>query len=52
MKEFTKKYQRWNYADGQYSPTEFDTLQEAMLAESFSDNWYITKKVDIYISER
>ena len=52
MKKFTKQYQRWNYADGQYSPVEFDTLEDAMLSESYDDNWYITKKIDIVISEK
>lgn len=52
MNHFKKKYQVWEYAEGQsYSFTEFDTLQEAIEAPKHGD-WYVTKSVDIKFKEQ
>lgn len=50
MKKFTKKYQLWSYADNGYTFTEYDSLEEIVAAEKYSE-WYITKKVNIKIIE-
>ena len=51
MNRFTKQYQLWTRSDG-YTFTEFDTIEEAVTAVRYSDDWYITKKVDIIINEK
>ena len=52
MKTFTKKYQVWE-RDGDtasFSFTEFETLQECIIAEKQGD-WYITKGVSLVVAE-
>ena len=51
MKRFTKPYQLWVYADYGYTPTEFDTIEEALEAEKYTSNWYITKRTDYVARE-
>jgi hypothetical protein len=52
MKTFTKQYQLWisngNYG---YTFTEHDTIIEAILAEKYTSDWYITKNVAVEIKE-
>jgi len=51
MKTFTKKYQVWQEAEGtQYVFTEYDTLNECIVAEKHGD-WYITKGVSLVVQE-
>ena len=51
-KEFGKKYQVWNYTEGNsYSMEEFDTLEEAIAAPKYSQ-WYITKAVILSLEEK
>lgn len=43
MNLFTKPFQIWqNNGNGQFVFTEFDTLEEALLADKFSSEWYVT----------
>lgn len=52
MKDLNKKYQVWAYnSDGGYSLYEYDTLDECIMSTKYTDNWYITKKVEIKIDE-
>lgn len=51
MKELTKQYQLWTYMDGGYQLTEYDTIEKCLLADKYSYQWFITKKVDFKIEE-
>lgn len=52
MNKLKKQYQVWTYSEGSaYSVTEYDTLAEAVLADKYGDNYYITKRVDFEIHE-
>lgn len=52
MKKLTKQYQLWTNSEGYYySLSEYDSLEEALTAEKYTHDWYITKKVDIKITE-
>jgi len=46
MNKPTKKYILWLYGDGGYHPTEFDTAEEALLAERYTSDFYITESVN------
>ena len=46
MQKPTKRYILWIYSDGGYQPTEYDTLEEALLAEKFSSAWYLTETIN------
>lgn len=50
MKKFSKEYQVWEWSDGGYQLTEFDTLEEAVLSQKYTDNWYVTKAFGMYES--
>jgi len=52
MKKFTKKYQLWTYADYGYNFTEYDTLEEALTAERYTSDFYITRAVEVDITEK
>lgn len=53
MKKPTKEYILWIYGDGGYHPTEYDTVEEALLAERYTTDWYLTEAVnDIYAGTR
>lgn len=53
MKKLIKKYQLWTYSDGGYNLNEFDTIEECIedVTEHFTNDWYITKRVDIDFKE-
>lgn len=51
MKKFTKRYQLWIYSDGGYNFTEFETIEEALIADKYSGNWYITEKVNFKVEK-
>ena len=54
MKEFAKKYQLWGLADQrnqQYAVSEFDSLEECIAAPKDSNDWYITKKVSLTVTD-
>jgi len=51
MKRLTKEYQAWSYADWGYHLAEYDTLSEALTATRYSDDWYITRRVDFKVVE-
>lgn len=46
MRTPIKKYILWLYSDGGYHPTEFDTVEEALLAERYTSDFYITESVN------
>ena len=46
MNKPTKEYILWVYGDGGYHPTEYDTVEEALLAEKYTIDWYLTKSVN------
>ena len=46
MKLPTKKYILWLYSDGGYHPTEYDTVEEVLLAEKYTSDFYITESVN------
>lgn len=50
MKKFTKPYQLWQSADDNYYFVEYDSLEEAVLADKYGSDWYITQKVDFTIN--
>lgn len=50
MKNFEKKYQLWTLGDSGYLFTEFDTLQECIEAQKYSD-WYVTKRVQMTVTD-
>ncbi len=45
MKHFTKGYQLWQRNEGGYSLTEFDELEDAVLADKLTSDWYVTKAI-------
>jgi len=51
MDKFEKEYQLWTYNDGGYTFKEFDTLEELLLAERYTTQFYITKRVDFKVEE-
>lgn len=51
MKKLTKQYQVWKYSDYGYHLEEFDTLEECLTSEKWTDDWYVTKLVDFEIKE-
>lgn len=53
MKKFKKKYQLWTRGDSEYSFSEFDTIEECIqdVTSYYTDDWYITKRVDINFIE-
>ena len=43
----TKKYILWLWnGGGGYMPNEYDTVQEVLLADKFTSDWYITKSIN------
>lgn len=46
MNKPTKKYILWVYSDSGYHPTEFDTVEEALLAEKYTRDFYITESIN------
>ncbi|WP_350151288.1 hypothetical protein [Nitrosomonas sp.] len=40
-----KEYILWTYSDGGYHPTEYDTLEECLLADKYGD-WYVTRSIN------
>lgn len=46
MKTPTKEYILWVYSDGGYHPTECDTLETALTAVKYTDDWYVTKSLN------
>lgn len=46
MQKPTKKYILWTYSDGGYHPTEFDTVEEALIADKYGSAWYLTESVN------
>jgi hypothetical protein len=53
MKQFAKKYQLWELADQneRYEVSEFDSLEECIAAPKDSNDWYITKKVSLSVTD-
>lgn len=53
MNKLEKNYQLWYYSDGGYHVKEFDKLKELSihLSESYTSDFYITKKCDLEIYE-
>jgi hypothetical protein len=54
MKQFTKKYQLWELADQKnerYAVSEFDSLEECIAAPKDTNDWYITKKVSLNVTD-
>ncbi|MDD5407085.1 MAG: hypothetical protein PHE73_09130 [Sulfurovaceae bacterium] len=53
MNKLTKQYQVW-ILDGcsGYNLTEYDTLQEALEAVKYTNDYYITKKVEYTVIEK
>ena len=49
MKKPTKKYIVWVGSGEGYVPTEFDTVEEALIATKYGDDWYLTAVMN-YIS--
>lgn len=52
MKKFTKKYQIWTYADNAYTPTEYDTIEECLLHDRYTADFYITQSVEFEIKAK
>ena len=52
MNKLTKQYQLWIFSDGGYHLTECDTLIDCINETKYTDDWYITKRVDIIINEK
>jgi len=50
--DLQKEYQLWIYMDGGYQLTEYDYLEEVLLAEKHSCDWYVTKRVDYSVREQ
>ena len=46
MQKPTKRYILWTYSDGGYQPTEYDTVEEALLADKYGAAWYLTESVN------
>ena len=42
MKKFTKKFQVWAHGGDAYSLSEFDTIEEAVLSQKYTEDWYLT----------
>jgi hypothetical protein len=54
MNQFAKKYQLWQLADQKnerYTVSEFDSLDECVAAPKGSNDWYITKKVSLSVTD-
>jgi len=54
MKQFAKKYQLWALADQKnerYTVSGFDSLEECIAAPKDSNDWYITKKVSLSVTD-
>jgi len=52
MEKLEKKYQLWQYNECEnYTFDGFDTIEEAMLAPKYTQEWFITKRVDIEIRD-
>jgi hypothetical protein len=51
-----KRYILWEKSDGPYYfPTEFDSVEEALIRQKFTDDWYLTEalnEVSAYASFR
>jgi hypothetical protein len=52
MNKITKQYQLWTFSDGGYHLTEFDSIEDCINETKYTNDWYITKKVDIIIKEK
>lgn len=52
MNKFKKKYQVWARSDYKYLFQEFDTLEECIACEKYTEDWYITKRVDMEITDK
>lgn len=51
--ELKKDYQLWvNYGYDGWSLTEYDTIEEALKAETYGSDWVITKRVDYEVKEK
>jgi|CXWK01.1.fsa_nt_gi hypothetical protein len=49
MKKFTKRFQVWERSEGTYyTLKEFDSLEEAVLDQKYTDDWYVTEAFDKY----
>jgi hypothetical protein len=48
MKKFTKRFQVWEKGDQGYSLTEFDSLEEAVLDQKYTSDWYVTEAFGKY----
>lgn len=47
MKRPRKRYILWVHAEnGTYSPTEYDTVEEALISTKYSEDWYITEAIN------
>lgn len=46
MQKPSKRYILWIYSDGGYQPTEYDTVEEALLADKYGSAWYLTEAVN------
>lgn len=51
MKKLEKQYQLWIRCDYGYTLNEFNSLEECLLAEKYTNDWYITKRVEIKVEE-
>jgi hypothetical protein len=54
MNQFAKRYQLWQLADQKnerYTVSEFDSLEECVAAPKGSNDWYITKKVSLSVTD-
>jgi hypothetical protein len=52
MNNLTKRYQLWVHQGyGNYSYTEFDTIEECLKAERYTTDFLITKSVDFEVKE-
>lgn len=50
MKIPTKRYILWlSNGEGCYSPIEYNELEEAMIADKYSPDWYVTESIN-YLS--
>ena len=52
MKKFTKRYQLWTRSEGNYYAfTEYETIEECLLADKYAVDWYITEKVNFKVEK-
>lgn len=41
-----KEYILWVSSDGGFTPTEFDTLEEALTETKYTSDWYVTRAIN------